>query len=159
MALKISLLKHIDARDIDERRFGLGLLQNGLEKQAPELKYFTHPLIEFSETIVEVGDYLDIVRCKKIIDAAINMEAYNLKLTSLRLQSVCTSERVRTGHDAVVYLADTQEDVEITFAVVSTVFAKNEIFLVEANLCAGLVNIPEDEKCFSGKQLFFILNG
>lgn len=56
------------------------------------------------------------------------MEAYNLNITSLRLQSVCTSERVRTGHDAVVYLADTQEDVEITFAVVSTVFAKNEIF-------------------------------
>ncbi|WP_395490689.1 AAA family ATPase [Cedecea davisae] len=128
MALKISLLKNIDARDIDERRFGLGLLQNGLEKQAPELKYFTRPLMEFSETIVEVGDYLDIVRCQKIIDAAIKMEAYDLNVICLRLQSVRTSERVRTGHDAVVYLTDTQEDVEITFAVVSRVFAKNEIF-------------------------------
>ena len=126
MALKISLLKHIDARDIDERRFGLGLLQNGREKQASELIHFTHPLIAFAETIAEVGDYLDIVRCKKIIDATISVGAHNLNLTSSRLLSVCTSERVRTGHDAVVYLYDAQ-DVETAFAVVSTVFAKNEI--------------------------------
>ena len=126
MTLKISLLKDIDARDIDERRFGLGLLQNGIEKQASELMYFIPPLIAFSEIIVEVGDYLDIVRCKRIIDATISAGAHNLNAISSRLQSVCTSARVRTGHDAVVYLADAQ-DVETAFTVVSTVFAKNEI--------------------------------
>lgn len=105
--LKIALLSQIDVNDIHERRFGLGILQNGLDKQAKELVNFTSQIAAFAASISEVGDYLDLHRCMRVVKVVINYGGINLNNSLQLLINAAGPERVRTGHDANLFMFKT----------------------------------------------------
>jgi hypothetical protein len=124
--LKMMLLEQVDTSDVGERRFGLGLLQNGLADHAIALARFPTQLAAFANSLANVGDYLDLRRCARVIEAAMNAGAIGLEDARERLLAVIGADRVRTGHDAVLFMKEAV-DYEATFAVAARVFAQPNI--------------------------------
>jgi hypothetical protein len=120
--LKIDLLVHVDVSDIPERRFALGLLQNGLIEGARDLARFPAQLVQFASSISEVGDYNDLRRCTRMIQTVRDAGAPGLNDVLTLLTKRTAADRVRTGFDAVSFMKDST-DYEIAFPIIANVFA------------------------------------
>ncbi|TCG08601.1 hypothetical protein BZM27_11055 [Paraburkholderia steynii] len=124
--LKIALLERADVSDTVERRFALGLLQNGLSRNVEELVRFADQLSAFAAALAPVGDYLDLSRCARILGTVKNAGAVELTAAEDGVKSATRADRVRTGHDAVVFMRQSS-DFESSFAVVARVFASSTV--------------------------------
>ena len=124
--LKIQLLQEVDIANSRERRFGLGLLKNGIDKQATELTSFGSHVASFMDDLAKVGDYLDLVRGVEVLDVLIIAGATELVRARTTLLEAMKPDRVRTGHDAVRFMKHA-DDYLVAFPVVASVFAKTNI--------------------------------
>lgn len=124
--LKMQLLQQVDIANSRERRFGLGLLKNGLDEQVTALTSFGSQVASFLEALANVGDYLDLTRGVEILDALINAGATDLGGMRATLLAAMRPDRVRTGHDAVRFMKHA-DDYLVAFPVVARVFTQNEI--------------------------------
>ncbi len=124
--LKMQLLKQVDIANSRERRFGLGLLKNGLNEQATALTSFESQVASFLEALAKVGDYLDLARGVEVLDVLIGAGATELRGTRAALLAAMRPDRVRTGHDAVRFMSHA-DDYLIAFPVVARVFAQTDI--------------------------------
>ncbi len=124
--LKMQLLQQVDIADARERRFGLGLLKNGLHEQTTELTSFWVQIASFAESLASVGDYLDLARGLEVLDALIEAGVTQLGGAHAKLIAEMGPDRVRTGHDAVRFMNQT-DDYLAAFPVVARVFAQTSI--------------------------------
>ncbi|WP_040776873.1 P-loop NTPase [Massilia timonae] len=121
--LKIVLLEDVDFENATERRFALGLVLNGLdERSARDLARYPLQLEKFASSIIRYGEYLDIRRCARAIDAVVAAGATKLAGAVRHLKAALIPERVRSGQDAIAYLNDT-ENFAVAYGVVSRIFA------------------------------------
>lgn len=124
--LKMQLLQQIDTANARERRFGLGLLKNGPDGQTTALTSFGPQLACFAEALAKVGDYLDLARGLEVLDTLIMAGASQLGDARAKLFAAMGPDRVRTGHDAVRFM-NQSEDYKAVFSVVAPVFAQTDI--------------------------------
>ena len=124
--LKINLLDQININTLSERRFALGLLQNGLDQNSSTLAAFSDQLEAFSNQIIPVGDYLDLWRLNRVLQVVIDAGATKLKDVQIQVLEAASSDRVRTGHDAVNFMRHSGE-FETAFPVVAKVFESPDI--------------------------------
>jgi hypothetical protein len=120
--LKMTLLEKVDVADGIERRFGLSLLLSDMGKYTVALEGYSRELGHFIDGIVEHGDFLDIRRCVRAVDAIVAAGVKGLEAAARRLKAAATSDRVRSGQDAIVFLNENR-DFAGTYRVVSRVFA------------------------------------
>lgn len=121
--LKMQLLQQVDVADGRERRFGLGLLKNGLNDQVTALASFGTQLTSFAEALAHEGDYLDLARGLEVLDVLIEFGMPRLSGARSKLFDAMGPDRVRTGHDAVRFLSQA-DDYTTAFPVVARVFAQ-----------------------------------
>lgn len=124
--LKAKLLQQVDIVDGRERRFGLGLLKNGLNEHATAWASFRTQVIAFMEALANEGDYLDLARGLDVLDALIEAGVTQLDGARLSLHAAMRPDRVRTGHDAVRFMSQA-DDYTAAFSVVVRVFAEPTI--------------------------------
>lgn len=121
--LKMQLLQQVDIANARERRFGLGLLNNGLNEQVTELTSFSAQLTSFAEALANEGDYLDLARGLEVLKVLIKSGIIQLAGAQVKLLAAMGPDRVRTGHDAVSFISHAEE-YTIAFPVVARVFAQ-----------------------------------
>ncbi|BEP53020.1 hypothetical protein GmRootV118_02640 [Variovorax sp. V118] len=121
--LRMQLLQQVDIAEARERRFGLGLLKNGLGEQTTALASFWAQLSAFAEALANAGDYLDLARGLEIFDALIGAGLSQLGGARAKLLAAMGPDRVRTGHDAVRFM-NQADDYAVAFPVVARVFAQ-----------------------------------
>lgn len=101
---KLIFLPSIDAQSASERRFGLGLLQDVVRSGRSTLIMGEASLRPFAESVIHYGDYLDLERCANIFESLIHAGAFSLTGTRDRLLQTKHADRVRTGHDAILFM-------------------------------------------------------
>ncbi|QQD55372.1 ATP-binding protein [Pseudomonas fluorescens BBc6R8] len=121
--LKMQLLQQVDVANERERRFGLGLLKNGLNEQAAELASFSAQLTSFMEALASEGDYLDLARGLEVLKFLTKVGMNRLADVQVKLLAAMGPDRVRTGHDAVRFMSHA-DDYKTAFPVVARVFAQ-----------------------------------
>jgi hypothetical protein len=121
--LKMRLLQQVNIADARERRFGLGLLKNGLNEQTTALASFRVELTSFADALANEGDYLDLARGLEVLDALIGAGMTQLGGAHAKLLAAMGPDRVRTGHDAVRFMSQA-DDYTAAFPVVARVFAQ-----------------------------------
>ncbi|MBX8473941.1 hypothetical protein K5D38_04020 [Pseudomonas cichorii] len=121
--LKMQLLQEVDIANARERRFGLGLLKNGLKEQVTELTSFSKQLTSFAEGLANEGDYLDLARGLEVLDVLIDTGMTQLQDARAKLDAAMGPDKVRSGHDAVRFMIDV-DDFKTAFPVVARVFAQ-----------------------------------
>ncbi len=121
--LKLRLLQQVDIANERERRFGLGLLKNGINEQATELTSYSAQLTSFGEALASEGDYLDLVRGLEVLKVLIKAGMTQLGDVQAKLLAAMGPDRVRTGHDAVRFMRHA-DDYKTAFPVVARVFSQ-----------------------------------
>lgn len=122
---KLEFLKLIDPQIASERRFGLGLLQDVVRSAQSRLIIHATSLPQFGEAVIKYGDYLDLDRCAKAFTKLIQDGAISLVNKRDFLLQAKRSDRVRTGHDAVLFMRESPKSCE-TFKVLNQLFTNNE---------------------------------